>query len=97
MVSGLDQLPAFLSFLTKEILKPLNSAPKGIVEKASTVLIALDRPLFSLDIRFRKLMERNFIFPSGHHSHFLSPGLLLLSVASAILDRTLFKGFVDQI
>jgi len=52
MVSGLDQLPAFLTFFLKEIFHPFNAALEGIVDKAEAVLIAFDSPprLFGLHL-----------------------------------------------
>ena len=73
MVSGLDQLPTFHTFLMEEILQPSNAALKGIMDKTLTILIAFDGTLLSLGLWLWQFMNRNLIFPLGH-SFFLFLG-----------------------
>jgi hypothetical protein len=68
MVSGLDQLPAFLSFLTKEILEPFNASMKDIVDKTEAIPITFDRTLLFLGLPLWQFVNRNLIFPLGHRS-----------------------------
>jgi hypothetical protein len=45
MIPGLNQLPSFLPFLTKEILQPFNASLKDIMDKTEAILIAFNRTL----------------------------------------------------
>ena len=66
MVSGLDQLPAFPPFLSKEILQPFNASMKDIVDKTEAILIAFDRPFLFFGLPLGQFVNRNLIFPLGH-------------------------------
>jgi hypothetical protein len=66
VISGLDQLPTFLPFLTKESLQPFNAALKGIMNKTEPILITLNGSGLFSSLAFRKFMDRNLIFPLGH-------------------------------
>ena len=57
MVPGLNQLPAFLPFLTKEILQPFNASWKDIVDKTETILITFNRRLLLWRLPLRQFMN----------------------------------------
>ncbi|OGP62744.1 MAG: hypothetical protein A2169_09550 [Deltaproteobacteria bacterium RBG_13_47_9] len=79
MVSGLNQLPAFLPFLTKEILQPFNAPRKDIVNKAEAILIAFNsRRLLLWRLPLWQFMNRNLIFPLDHN--FFSKLRLYISI-----------------
>ena len=42
MISGLNQLPSFLPFLTEESFQPAKASLKGIVGQTVAILIAFD-------------------------------------------------------
>jgi hypothetical protein len=68
MVSGLNQLPAFLPFLTKEILQPFNASLKDIVDKTEAIPIAFDSTLLFFSLPLWQFVNRNLIFPLKHAS-----------------------------
>ena len=66
MVSRLNQFPAFLPFLTKEILQPFHASLKDIVDKTETILIAFNGTLLFFGLWRWQFMNRNLIVPLDH-------------------------------
>jgi len=63
MVSGLNQFPAFLPLLMKEILQPFDAAWIGIMHKTKAILITFNGSGLFFRRAFRKFMDRDLIFP----------------------------------
>jgi len=66
MVPGLDQFPAFHTFLTKETLQPSGAALKDIMDKTLAILIAFDGTLLFVVLWFWQFVNRNLVFPLDH-------------------------------
>jgi len=81
VVSGLDQLPAFPPFLTKEVLQPFNASTKDIVDKTEATLIAFDSTFLFFGLPLGQFVNRNLIFPLGHKFH-----LLFCSLDTYVVD-----------
>jgi hypothetical protein len=90
VVSGLDQLPAFPPFLSKEIFQPFNASMKDIVDKTEAILIAFDSTFLFFGFPIGQFVNRNPIFPLGHRFF-----LFLDCSGLFTLNESFFKGYFE--
>jgi len=65
MVSGLNELPTFVSLFTEEAFQPSEPGLTRIMNKALTGLITLDRRRFFAR-HLRELMKGDLVIPENH-------------------------------
>jgi hypothetical protein len=66
MVTGLNQFPAILPLIGKEILQPSDPTLKRIMRQAMTCLIAFNNVPGFIHFGQGKFVDRDLIFPDTH-------------------------------